>query len=39
MVTEAVAPKTSDWLETFKQQYDLAKIPETARDDFDDFLL
>ena len=39
MTNETVAPKSADWLETFKQQYDLAKIPETSRDDFDDFLL
>jgi len=39
MTPEPATPKSADWLETFKQQYDLDKVPETSRADFDDFLL
>lgn len=38
MASETTILKSTDWMESFKQQYDLAKIPETSRADFDDLL-
>lgn len=39
MAPEVITAKSTDWFEAFKQQYDLAKIPEGVRPNFIDFLL